>query len=84
MVKIVLITIFLIIVASLAKALYHLVKQKDEAESQKIAKALTVRIGISVLLFITVFILVATGVIEPHGIGSKIHPKQPLSSQSTK
>jgi hypothetical protein len=74
MIKITLIAVFLLIIFSLGSALYHLVKHKEGASSEKTAKALTFRIGLSVLLFIFVFVLVATGIIKPHGIGSKIHP----------
>jgi O-antigen/teichoic acid export membrane protein len=75
MIKAVLIAVFLTILFSLGSALYHLVKHKDGTSSEKTVKALTFRIGLSVLLFIFVFILVATGIVKPHGIGSKIHPQ---------
>jgi hypothetical protein len=81
MIKVILVVIFLLIVASLGSALFHLVKHKTDATSEKTAKALTLRIGLSVLLFIFVFILVASGIIKPHGIGSKIHPQQATSNQ---
>lgn len=74
MLKLFLISVFLAIIFSLGSALYHLIKHKGEGSSQKTVKALTLRIGLSVALFILVFILVATGVIQPHGIGSRIHP----------
>ncbi len=74
MLKIFLIAIFLTILFSLGSALYHLIKHKNEASSQKTVNALTWRIGLSVALFILVFILVATGIIQPHGIGSRVHP----------
>ncbi len=74
MIKIIIIGVFLAIVFSLGSALFHLVKHKgDNGPSPKLVKALTVRIGLSVVLFIIVFILVATGVFRPHGIGSRIH-----------
>jgi O-antigen/teichoic acid export membrane protein len=81
MIKIVLVAVFLLIIASLGSALFHLVKHKSDASSEKTVKALTFRIGLSVLLFIFVFILVATGIFKPHGIGSKIHPQQSLPDQ---
>lgn len=74
MIKVILVCVFLAIIFNLGSALYHLVKYKEEASSQKTVRALTFRIGLSVLLFVFVFILVATGIIQPHGIGSKIHP----------
>jgi O-antigen/teichoic acid export membrane protein len=82
MIKIILIAVFLVIIFSLGSALYHLVKHKEDASSQKTVRALTFRIGLSVLLFIFVIILVATGIVKPHGIGSKIHPQKPISTDA--
>ncbi|MEQ1543840.1 twin transmembrane helix small protein [Methyloglobulus sp.] len=84
MIKIILIVVFLMIIFSLGSALYHLVRHKEDGSSQKTAKALTIRIGLSVVLFVFLLILVATGVIKPHGIGSKIHPQKSTASESTK
>jgi uncharacterized membrane-anchored protein len=75
MIKVILISVFLAIIFSLGSALYHLVKYKEDSSSPKTVKALTLRIGLSVLLFIFVFIMVMTGLIQPHGIGNRIHPK---------
>lgn len=81
MIKIILIAVFLLILYSLGSALYHLIKHKSEnGPSPELVKALTFRIGLSVLLFLLVFILVATGVFKPHGIGSRIHPQNPITS----
>ncbi|NOS74668.1 MAG: twin transmembrane helix small protein [Methyloglobulus sp.] len=84
MIKIILITVFLLIIFSLGSALYHLVKHKEDASSQRTAKALTFRIGISIVLFIFVIILVATGIIKPHGIGSRIHPQTQTTPENSK
>jgi NADH:ubiquinone oxidoreductase subunit 4 (subunit M) len=75
MIKIILVSVFLAIIASLGSALYHLVKFKEGSVSNNTAKALTIRISLSILLFIIVFIFVITGVIQPHGIATKIHPQ---------
>lgn len=66
---------FLLILISLASALFHLVKHKDESE--KTVKALTYRITLSLILFILVFIAFATGWVKPSGLGTVIH-KQAL------
>ena len=63
---------FLFIIVSLGIALFHLVKGKDAEQSEKTLKALTYRIGLSVLLFILLFIAFATGLFQPHGIGARI------------
>jgi len=56
----------LAIVLSLASALVHLVRNKGES-SQKMARALTIRIGLSVLLFVLLLVAWQLGWIEPHG-----------------
>ena len=84
MVKIILIVAFLLIISSLGTALYHLVNNKAGRLSPKVAKALTVRIGLSILLFFLLFVLVATGVVKPHGIGSRMHPQLGISGQNPK
>ena len=78
MVKIIFVLVFLAIIASLGFALYHLTKAKGEDSRQKMVKALTVRIGLSVLLFVFLFILVATGIVKPHGIASRMHSQTNL------
>lgn len=71
-IKILAIAVFLAIVFSLGSALFHLVKHPDGDESRKTLKALTVRIGLSLLLFVLIFIAYAGGLFQPHGIGARI------------
>ncbi|QPK65330.1 twin transmembrane helix small protein [Methylomonas sp. LL1] len=71
-IKIVAVVIFIAIIASLGSALFHLVKSSDPEQSRKTAKALTYRIGLSLLLFILLFVAFATGLFKPEGIGSRI------------
>jgi hypothetical protein len=81
--KIIVIIAFLLILFSLAKALQHLVKHKSDADSEKTMQALMVRSGISVLLFVILFLAVASGLIKPHGLGVKMqHPNPPASQRS--
>jgi len=47
-------------------ALFHMVKGRGSSE--RTARALTIRIGMSLALFALLLILGATGVINPHGI----------------
>lgn len=79
-IKSIVIVAFLLIIISLGSALYHLVKHGDQEQSEKTAKALTFRIGLSVMLFILIFIAYASGWIKPEGIGARIHhlPTQPV------
>ncbi len=65
-VKVVIIVVFLGIVVSLASGLMFLVR--DSGDSRRTLRALTWRIGLSVGLFVFLMILVATGVITPHGV----------------
>lgn len=65
-VKIVITLAFLGIVGSLASSLVFLVR--DRGQSRRTLHALTWRIGLSVGLFLFLMILIATGVITPHGI----------------
>ncbi len=70
-IKVIFIIVFISILISLGSALFNLVKYKDQEDSKKTVKALTFRIGLSILLFIALYISYATGLIEPTGIGKK-------------
>ena len=54
----------LAIVLSLGSALVHLVRGKGD--SQKMARALTIRVGLSILLFVLLLVAWSLGWIEPH------------------
>lgn len=63
---------FILIILSLGSALFHLVNRTTEEDSKKTAKALTFRIGLSIVLFIFVFIAVMTGAYKPQGLGMQM------------
>jgi glycerol uptake facilitator-like aquaporin len=84
MIKIVFIGMFLLILFSLGSALFHLVKHKSEQTSEKTLKALTFRIGLSIVLFIVVIISIATGLFKPHGIGTRIHSTTTTTQETQK
>jgi hypothetical protein len=65
--KYLVVAILLLIVASLAKALFHLSSSKP-GESAKMVKALGVRIGLSVLLFLLLLVAYSQGWIEPQRV----------------
>ena len=65
-VKAIIVIMFLGIVASLASGLVYLVR--DRGDSRRTLRALTWRIGLSVGLFALLMVLIATGVITPHGL----------------
>lgn len=66
MIKFLIVLCLLGIIFSLGTGLFHLVK--DKGNSKKMANALTVRIALSVALFILLFIAWKQGMIQPHGI----------------
>lgn len=72
LIKTITIITFVAIVYSLGSALYHLVKHKDNQDSEKTYRALTIRIGLSMALFVLLFIAFATGLLHPQGIGTRI------------
>jgi ABC-type nitrate/sulfonate/bicarbonate transport system substrate-binding protein len=80
-IKTIAIVIFIAIIASLASALFHLVKSGDEEQSRKTAKALTFRIGLSLGLFVLIFLALAAGLFQPTGIGTRMH-QTPSASDS--
>jgi cytochrome bd-type quinol oxidase subunit 2 len=55
------------ILFSLGSALFHLMT--DKGDSKKMVRALTVRVALSVALFLMLMIAWAVGLITPHGIG---------------
>lgn len=70
MIKIIIAIAFIAIIVSLGSALYHLVRHKDHSEQT--VKALTLRIGISLALFVFLFLAFAAGWIRPHGIAANM------------
>ena len=67
-IKILIIITLFAIVVSLGSALFHLARGKGD--SKKMARALTIRVGLSVLLFILLMLAWYNGLITPHGIPS--------------
>lgn len=64
--KIIIIFAMIIIAGSLASGLFFLIH--DSGNTKRTVKALTVRIGISLSLFIFLLIAFKLGLIKPHGI----------------
>ncbi|MFW5969099.1 MAG: twin transmembrane helix small protein [Halofilum sp. (in: g-proteobacteria)] len=65
-VKILLVILLLLIVGSLASALIFLMR--DSSDSDRTARALTWRIGLSITAFLLLLLAGWTGLIEPNGI----------------
>jgi len=65
--KAIILLIFLGILASLGSALLHLVR--DEQRTDGMVRALSWRIGLSVMLFILLLLAWRAGLITPHELG---------------
>jgi hypothetical protein len=61
LIKLVIVIVLLVIVGSLFSALFFLAK--DKGASERTAKALTIRIGLSIVLFLCLMLGYLTGVI---------------------
>lgn len=68
-IKVIVGILFLAIFFSLGSALYYLVH--DKPESERTVKALTWRIGLSILLFVILFVAFTFGWIHPHPVGGQ-------------
>lgn len=72
MIKALIIIVFLAIIVSLGSGLFALVG--DKGESKRLVNSLTVRIVLSVLLFVLLIIAYMNGLIQPHGIIPQVSP----------
>jgi amino acid transporter len=64
--KIIIMLLLLAVLISLASGMFFLVQ--DQGESDRTVKSLTVRITLSIALFLMLIIGYFTGLIQPHGI----------------
>lgn len=64
--KTIVVLLLLTILISLGSGLIFLIR--DRGQSQRTVRALTVRIALSVALFIVLMVGFLTGMIQPHGI----------------
>jgi hypothetical protein len=65
-IKILIIVTLFAIVFSLGSALFHM--SRNKGDPKKMARALTIRVGLSVALFILLMLAWYNGLITPHGI----------------
>jgi len=66
MTHVIIIAMMLIIAFTLGSGLFYLVR--DQGQSNRTVKMLTWRIGLSISLFLLLFIAFAAGLIQPHGL----------------
>jgi hypothetical protein len=65
--KILVVLILFTIIGSLFSGLFFLIR--DKGASDRTVRALTVRISLSLLLFVLLMAGYATGLLQPHGVG---------------
>ncbi len=70
LIRILIIVVLVAILVSLGFGLFHLSRgsRNPEEESRKLARALTVRIALSVILFVLLMVAWRMGLISPHGL----------------
>ena len=66
LIKIFVVILFLLVLGSLASALFHLLVSKES--NDKTVRALTYRVGLSVLAFIILIVSAKFGWIQPRGM----------------
>ena len=64
--QLLIILILLVIVGTLFSGMYFMIK--DQSGSKRTVKALSFRIGLSLLLFVLLILAYMAGIIHPHGI----------------
>lgn len=57
------------ILVSLGSGLFHLSRGRGEQDSRRLARALTIRIVLSLVLFALLMLAWYLGLIAPHGLG---------------
>jgi putative copper export protein len=63
----IIVAFLIVIIYNLGAALFYMMT--DKGQTDRTVKALTRRIGLSVLLILLVILGIATGIIRPHDIG---------------
>jgi Mn2+/Fe2+ NRAMP family transporter len=72
LIRLVVVLLLVAIVASLGSALFHLSRtQRSDADSSKMARALTLRIALSLVLFVLLMAAWYAGLISPHGLAPR-------------
>jgi len=68
-IRLLIIGVLLGIIVSLGSALFNL--SRKASDSRKVARDLTIRIGLSVALFVLLMIAWHLGIIAPHGLSAR-------------
>jgi hypothetical protein len=78
LIKVLIVVVLLAIIASLGSGLFFLIKDK-EGKSKRMANSLTVRIVLSITLFVLLILAFQQGLIRPHSA----MPTKPAATQGT-
>ncbi len=80
LIKIAVIAILFVILISLGSGMFFLVRDKSQGE--RMAKALTLRIGLSLGLVVLLMLAYGTGLIKPHGVHHSVpaHSSDPTTN----
>ena len=78
LIKAFIVLVLLVIIASLGSALFYLFK--DRSRTPRTVKALTVRISLSIALFLLLILLYGLGILRPHGIRPGVGGKPVVGS----
>ena len=73
--KALIVVLLITIIISLSSGMFFLVR--DQGKTKRLAKSLTVRISLSIALFVLLLIGYFTGIIQPHGL----HPVESEGKQ---
>jgi len=68
-VKLPVLLLFGFVIVSLIEGMYFLTKDDGAIERTRVVKALTIRITLSLLLFVLLIVGYFTGFIQPHALG---------------
>jgi len=71
-IRLLILAVLVAIVASLGSALFQL--SRKAGDSRKLARDLTIRVALSVALFILLMLAWHFGLIAPHGLAAAAHP----------
>ena len=66
MFKLLILALFALVLFSLGNALFHMMRK--DRDPDKVIKSLVYRIGLSLLLFVLLFVGQSMGLIQPHGL----------------
>jgi len=72
LIRLLILCVLVAILASLGSALFHL--SRKTRDSRKVARDLTIRIALSLALFVLLILAWRRGLIRPHGLAPATHP----------